>query len=99
MRKKTSKTSKTSNKTQSEVEERLRDTIDRMRNQRSDARRALYGALRWIGIQPNNSHDMRAMLEARDDAQTVLMDYRPGWTEDGSWAVATEEHDSWRDKK
>jgi hypothetical protein len=61
-----------------DVEDRLRDQIDQLRNQRADARRALFGVLRWVGIQPNNGHDMRAMLEARDDAKEVLQDYLPG---------------------
>lgn len=54
-----------------------RDEIVRLRHKRDDLQRALYGVLRWAGIQPANAAEMRALLDARDDAREVLSDYSP----------------------
>lgn len=54
-----------------------RDEIVRLRHKRDDLQRALHGVLRWAGIQPSDAKEMRALLDARDDAREVLADYLP----------------------
>ena len=54
-----------------------RDEIVRLRHKRDDLQRALYGVLRWAGIQPSDAKEMRVLLDARDDAMEVLSDYSP----------------------